>query len=590
MQKMKSKLLLLLSLIFLVSFSSCRKELDEVGFENLKFHESDIFGIVLDESGTPVADAHVTFNSVVKMTDKRGVYQFENVGVNSRHSIIHINKEGYFEGIKVFSTGRSAKLQLRTILLEKNFDKQFNGGQGGTITSKAITLEFPSNSIVVEGTKALYTGDVSVAIKYLDPEDKNIWQMMPGDMSAINSNNEFSVLNTFGMVAVELRGTGGEKLNIGAGYKVRMSADVPASLKSSAPTTLPLWFFDEQTGFWKEDGVATLSGNKYVGEVSHFTYWNYDSQNPSVILSGRVLDQNGVPVSGLDVRVFAANEPSGGHGYTNPDGTFSGPVAQNLPLTIEITSVGQGGCASQLLYTASIGPYSIDTDLGDITVNIPTANNYHVHANVVDCNNNPVQNGYVVINLGQFANQYLQIQNGAVTTNIISCQSNLAFTYYAVDEDTQVESAVASGVLSSDTDLGTIMACGIVADNLKINVPSLGVNKTIQGLAISMFSDTYGFIFAFDSVSTSIQFRWDDNSTGNFNVGTYNVLPQGSGMNLTTLGNPGQFEYIVETGTVIITAGGGHGSTIEGSYTMDMLEVSTSTIVPVNGTFKKKFF
>ena len=587
---MKHKILFLLGLLVMLTVTGCRKESDITEFGDLTFHKSDIFGIVLDENGKAVKDAIITFGSQIKATDANGIYSFNSVDVNSRHSVIHIDKAGYFRGIKVFSTGKPAKLQLRTILLEKNFDKEFNGGNGGTVNKDEVTLEFPANSIVVESTKALYTGQVSVAIAYLDPESQHIWQQMPGNMSAINGDNRLTVLSTFGMVAVELRGAGGEKLNIGAGSKVKMSAVIPPSLRSTAPSTIPLWYFDEVSGFWKEEGDATISGNKYIGEVTHFSYWNYDSQNPSINLSGRVLDQNGVPVSGLDIRVFASNEPSGGHGYSNPDGTFSGPVAENLPLTIEIMSVGQGGCASQLLYTSGIGPFAGDSDLGDITVNIPTSNTYNITADIINCAGTPVQNGYMVINLGQFSNQYLQIQNGSVATTIISCQNNLTFSYYAVDVDAQVESPVVSGTLTANTDLGTISACGIIGDNINIVVPSLGVNKTIPGSNISsLFIDTYGFIFASDSVNTSIQLRWNDNSVGNFNVGTFNVLSQGSGMNLTTVGNPGQFEYTAETGTVTISSGGGWGSTIEGTFTINMLEVSTSTIVPITGSFKKKF-
>lgn len=586
---------LLLGLIFALFVSGCRKETDEVSFSKLTFHDADIFGIVMDEKGDPIESAKVRYDNVTVSTDKRGVYTFKNVRINSSHSVIHIGKAGYFEGIKVFSAGRDSKLELRTILLTKEFDQGFNGALGGSVTKEKVTIEFPANSIVVEDSKALYTGEVSVAINYIDPEDKNVAFQMPGNLSAINADNRLSVLTTFGMVAVELKGSGGQKLNIASGSKAKLSATIPASLKSSAPSTIPLWAFDEATGYWKEEGFATIQGDKYVGEVSHFSYWNFDSQNPSIILSGRVLDQNGVPVSGLDVRVYAANEPSGGHGYTNPDGTFSGPVAQNMPLTIEIKTIGQGGCASDLIYTASIGPFASDSDVGDITVNIPTANTYNITADIVNCAGTPVQNGYMIINLGQFGNQYLQILNGSVTTNIISCQTNITFTYYAVDIGAQEESPVTAGTLTANTDLGTISACGIIADNIKIIVPSLGVNQTIfattlQGTAISIFNDTYGLLMARDSATpTSIQFRWNDTGVTNFSVGTFNVLPQGSGMNLSGPGNPGQFEYIVETGKVTVTSGGGFGSTIEGSYEIDMLEVSTSTIVPISGTFKKKY-
>jgi len=584
---MKNKLLFLFGLLLILTAPGCRKELDNMSFEQLKFYESDILGVVVDEEGNAISDATVSFDGQIKKTDKNGVYIFKDVEVNSRHSVIHVIKEGYFEGIRVFSTAAEAKIQLRTVLLEKRFEARFDGSTGGSVSSGNVTLEFPAQAVMVESSKALYTGEVSVAIKYLDPEDENISAKMPGNLSGINADNRLSVLTTYGMVAVELRGSGGQKLNIATGSKVKMSADIPASLRSKAPSSIPLWYFDEESGYWKEEGRATISGDKYIGEVSHFSYWNYDAQHPPIILSGRIVDQNGNPVSGLDVRVYATNEPSGGHGYTNPDGTFSGPVAKDLPLTIQIMSIAQGGCFSQVLYTGNIGPFANDATLPDIAVNIVQSNSNHVHGNVIDCAGNPVQNGYVEINLGPYSRQFLLIENGTISGIVINCQNNPVFTYFAVDQDALVESQEFSSALSLDTDLGTISACGIVADHLILNIPDLGHSQTIAGSAVSMFSDTYGYLYATDSLNTKLQFTWNDADVGNFNTGTYNI--NYGNMNISQGQNPNQNEYTATSGTVTITSGGGWGSTIEGSYSIDMKEQSSGIIRPINGSFKKKF-
>lgn len=583
---MKNKFLFLSGLILFLLLSGCREEIDFTDFSQLKSYKSDILGIVTAENGTAVEGATVTLNGAVRVTDKNGVYLFNDVEVDSRHTVAKIQKDGFFDGIKVFSAGRESKIQLRTILLKKDFNKSFNGGQGGTITSESITIDFPANAIVVEDTKVLYTGEVSVAIKYLDPEDRNVYDQMPGDLSGINSQNNLAVLNTYGMVAVELRATNGAKLNIATGSKAKMTAVVPSSLLSNAPSTIPLWYFDEATGFWKEEGFATLSGNKYTGEVSHFSYWNYDSQNPSIILNGRVLDQNGLPVSGLDVRVYAANE-WGGHGYTNPDGTFSGPVAKDLPLTIVVSTTGVNGCQSQIVYTSSIGPFSNDATLPDIIVTVELATTYHVHANVINCAGNPVQNGYVEVDMGLFNKYLFTIVNGAVSGNIISCVPNPSFIYTAVDLDALVQSPEAASLLLLDTDLGIISACGLVADHLILNIPDLSINQTIEGTAVNIFSDTYGFLSATNSMNTKFQMLWDDDDVGNFNVGTFNVI-SGS-LNISAGQDPNTNEYIVETGTVTITAGGGNGSTIEGTYNVNMIRVSDGFMLPINGSFKKKF-
>jgi hypothetical protein len=35
-----------------------------------------------------------------------------------------------------------------------------------------------------------------------------------------------------------------------------------------------LWSFDEAKGLWKEEGQAIKTGSNYVGDVSHFSFWN----------------------------------------------------------------------------------------------------------------------------------------------------------------------------------------------------------------------------------------------------------------------------------------------------------------------------
>ncbi len=58
------------------------------------------------------------------------------------------------------------------------------------------------------------------------------------------------------MLVVELEGAGGEKLQIAPGHKVKLNMNIPQSLLASAPQNIPLWYFDETDGKWKEEGSA----------------------------------------------------------------------------------------------------------------------------------------------------------------------------------------------------------------------------------------------------------------------------------------------------------------------------------------------
>jgi hypothetical protein len=46
----------------------------------------------------------------------------------------------------------------------------------------------------------------------------------------------------------------GEKVELAEGLPATLTFAVPASMKDQAPATIPLWYFDEDEGIWKEEG------------------------------------------------------------------------------------------------------------------------------------------------------------------------------------------------------------------------------------------------------------------------------------------------------------------------------------------------
>ena len=112
---------------------------------------------------------------------------------------------------------------------------------------------------------------------------------------ANNKDGKRVLLSSYGMMAVELESSAGEKLQIKSGSTATLSLQFLLQLESSAPATIPLWYVDESTGLWKEEGTATKQGNNYIGTVKHFTYWNCDIQVQTVMLTGTFKTANGQP-------------------------------------------------------------------------------------------------------------------------------------------------------------------------------------------------------------------------------------------------------------------------------------------------------
>src|SRR5262249_46667295 len=150
-----------------------------------------------------------------------------------------------------------------------------SGSGGGTVTVQGGgNVVFAGNSFVNTAGNSAYTGTVSVSTYFLNPTASNFTDIMPGTLRGISANNEETGLQSFGMMAVELTGAGGEKLQLGANKTATLTFPIPAGLQASAPATIPLWSFNDTTGLWKEEGFATKQGTNYVGSVSHFSFWN----------------------------------------------------------------------------------------------------------------------------------------------------------------------------------------------------------------------------------------------------------------------------------------------------------------------------
>jgi hypothetical protein len=119
-------------------------------------------------------------------------------------------------------------------------------------------------------------GEVDVTLTPMVPQDPKQLAARPGKPQGTNVGGVAKGLAPVVTVAVSLS-QGGAKVNLGAGKKAQVKLPVT---DSAAPVALSLWSFNEGTSTWVEESalvkVATLAGDIYKGEVSHFSYWSAD--------------------------------------------------------------------------------------------------------------------------------------------------------------------------------------------------------------------------------------------------------------------------------------------------------------------------
>jgi uncharacterized protein (TIGR02145 family) len=404
-------LVLLFSSLVLV-FNSCKKEEDTPPADNLP--SSELFGSgttvsvkgrVVDENGNAIASAVVKAGSVTTNTDAMGVFILNNVTAYQKLGCITVEKAGYFKGIRSF-VPKTGGNELQICLMTKIVSGSVNSTAGGTITIPNASVTLPTNGVTLNNTA--YTGTVKVAIKHFNPTSANFNDEMPGSLVGV-SDNVASSLTSYGMVGVELTDNNGQLLQIASGQTATLKFTIPATMLASAPSSIDLWSLDETNGYWKKEGVANKVNNEYVGQVSHFSFWNCDVPSNFVYINGQVINsQTQQPLSGAIVTVSSTNYGSASD-YTNNQGQYSGYVPNGVSLSITVNVICSG--SNTVVYTGTLPAMSANTTIATIAVSLPGQTS--LTGTVVGCNNQPLSNGYIVVN-----NQAFFTNNGQFSASV----------------------------------------------------------------------------------------------------------------------------------------------------------------------------
>jgi hypothetical protein len=445
-----------------------------------------VSGFVTDENEAAVKSATVQIGTTLVTTDKYGYFEARNVSVIKNAATVSVTKAGYFKSIKTYIATADKSVFFRIKMIPKTNAGNVNGASGGTVTlSNGMAINFPAASVVNAATNAAYTGTVNVAAYWINPTSADLPRIMPGDLRGLNTDGNLQLLTTYGMAAVDLTGTGGELLQIAAGKKATLTMPIPAALLGSAPASIPLWYFDETKGLWKQEGAATKTGSNYVGEVSHFSFWNYDVPANYIQFNCTIVNQNGQPLQHALVKITVISNPANNaFGYTDSSGYISGAVPNNSQLLMEV--FGNNGCISPL-YSQSFTTTNTNISLGTITVNAISLQ-ATVSGTATTCSSIPVTNGYIILKSGNITYRY-PITNGTFNFNILLCSSPAIVSIIAEDVTNLQQSNGANYTLNTGNNtLGNIQACGITVQQF--------ITYTINGT-------TYNFSAPADTLSSN---------------------------------------------------------------------------------------
>ncbi len=389
--------------ILLLGFltTSCRKDDVDIDITNTPIDEvdhrfkQDVYGQVVDEVGLPLGEVDVEMEQALTVTDENGFFLFKDVSVGNFGVHISASKAGktladpgyLFGGYRIYAEEDSRKF-VKIVLMKASSIESFSASTGAEVVlPDGSTLNFPEDAFTENGNP--YDGTVHVFGRWIDPSGSNMLELAPSDLRARRADDEIMILRSYGMMGIELMSDLGTELEITKGKEVELSMVVPDEFLSEAPMALPLWHFDEDEGLWIEEGSATLDGNTYKGNVTHFSWWNCDYPYPLVNLCVHVIPDNG-SFDGYLVVIENLDGFGSASGYTNDRGLVCGLVPEGDLLQIFI----YGHCGN-LIHTQEIGPYTDDDD-ELINVTVPLGVTINLNGSIEECTTgNPVSGSYV---------------------------------------------------------------------------------------------------------------------------------------------------------------------------------------------------
>jgi hypothetical protein len=420
---------------------------------------ADFTGRVTDMNGNPVPNALITIGSSFTSTDSRGFYQINNASVDKDFALIQVTSNNFFEQYRNLKPQQNEMNFVDIALLTRSYSAVFNASEGGVVgVVGGAEVTFPANGFV-DADGQPYNGQVVVASTYLNPTDVALPQYIPGSLAAVDEQGQGVGMITYGMVGVEMISMSGQPLQLAEGSNAVIEFPIQDAHLAHAPDEIPLWYFNESEGIWYQEGSAVKVGNKYTGEVSHFSFWNCDVSFNTAHLSGTLVNSGNVPLTNLYVRAI---RPSGqyAHAYVNAAGYFGGIVPAGEDLTLEFYATT---CGNNMVYSMEVAALADDLDLGEIIVGVDI-NAVSVSGTVEDCDGNvlegivvtgtPDENGtggYALTNAdGSFDMSFFCLTNGTISVDVIDFGSATQL----------LDQEVVYNTATSDVyDMGTISFC-----------------------------------------------------------------------------------------------------------------------------------
>ncbi len=290
-------------------------------------------------------------------------------------SVVRVEASGFAEAFPVarVTSGQATILGVKLVPIGVTETVSVTSGGTVSVPNSPARVTIPANGLVpvAGGTPA---GSVNVSLTPINPAQEP--RVMPGGFNGIAAGGgSVQPLESGGAMQVDVRDSAGARYTLAPGTTATIR--IPLRTQSAnPPATMPLWFFDDTAGVWREDGTATLQGtgaNRYYeGPVTRVTYWNADLVLDSIVVKGCVKDANGQVVANALVETKGIDYTGTSTDLTAADGTFSVAMRKSGQANLSVVEFDQQTFALLTLSNlVKVGPSATDISLANCLVKQP---------------------------------------------------------------------------------------------------------------------------------------------------------------------------------------------------------------------------
>ena len=279
------------------------------------------------DSGAGLQNIQVSAGEHTTITDADGRYSLSGTPPADR-LLVNFEGAGFAEHADVIYLDKLPENNIFNVsMLPVDLSVRFDSSLQQTLSddNSSARVSLPAGGLV-KADGSTPDGEVTLNLTVIDPaQDINL---MPGEMIAANAGatTEPALIESFGAITATFEDGVGNSLNLKEGAVATIR--IPLSDKSgSPPSTIPLYYYNKNTGLWVQEGSAFLvnGGGEayYEGEVTHFSTWNADDLYSQVLINGCVEDVKGNRLPNMNVIAKGNNYSGSAKTKTDALGNFS---------------------------------------------------------------------------------------------------------------------------------------------------------------------------------------------------------------------------------------------------------------------------